>query len=225
MLGMIKPNTKVLIAIAAIAAVLIGGGLWYDGQRKGAITASSTGIGYEQPDTTRPLRLSVITDSDSSWPGLLAHDRGWYLNSEQTPGTGYVAGGNTSFTDKVAGATRTTPEVIVIAGGSNDEYNPAAVPEQAGRLYSDLMRITPGAQILVVGPIGTSATPAPNVRAVNDALRSTAQGAGLQFVDAQDWLATPGLVDSSGDPTTEGDRVIADRISASLPDLPDQVPA
>lgn len=225
MLSMINPKAKAVIAIAGIAVVLIGAGLWYDGKRKDANLAASAGVGYEQSEPTRPLRLSVITDSDTSWPKLLAYGRGWYLNSEQTPGTGYVAGGSTSFTDKVAGATRTAPDVIVIAGGSNDEFDSAAVPEQASRLYLDLMRLNPGAQILVVGPIVTSTNRAPNVRAVNDAVRSAAEGAGLQFIDAQDWLSAPGLVEVSGQPTEEGDRVIAESIAAALPGLPDEVPA
>ncbi|WP_196251009.1 SGNH/GDSL hydrolase family protein [Rhodococcoides fascians] len=221
---MIKP-AKILLAFVAVAAVLVGLGLWYDQHRKDAIIATDQGTGYIEPDATRPLRLAVITDSKSTWPTQLSNERGWYLNVEATPGTGYREGGSMSFTDKVAGAARTTPDVIIVAGGREDVTEPGAVAGEATRLYADLARVAPQATIVVVGPIGTSTNPSPALVEVNNAVRSASEAAGLPFVDAVASLSAPGLADAAGEPTQAGDRVLAAQFGAALPELPDEVPA
>ena len=221
---MTKP-AKFLLVFASVAAVLVGLGVWYDQHRKDAIAAADQGTGYVEPDATRPLRLAVITDSRSTWPTLLSNERGWYLNAEATPGTGYVAGGAMSFTDKVAGATRTTPELIIVAGGSEDVVEPAAVSGDATRLYADLLRVAPQAKIVIVGPIGTTPNPSPALVEVNNAVRSASEAAGLPFVDALTSLSAPGLADAAGNPTAAGDQLLAEQFGAALPELPDEVPA
>ena len=223
-------GAKVALGVlVAVAAILVGAGLWYDSSRSStpAPVSSDAAPRYEPPTPTRPVRLAVIGDKFSyaeiesaqlPWPVTLTNERGWYVNSQATPGTGYVAGGNLSFIDRVAGATRTSPDLIVVAGGSEDENVPGPVHERAAGLYSDLKRVSPDSTIVVVGPIGTSSTPSPGLQAVNDAVRLAAEQADIEFVEALDWLATPGLVESGGRLTAEGGRVLHDRIASAVPD-------
>jgi acyl-CoA thioesterase-1 len=232
---MSKPGVKALGILVAVAALLVVAGLWYDAHRLGEPdTSSSEAVPSFEPATPmRAVRLAVIGDDLSyspagspqlAWPVLLTNERRWYLNNQATPGTGYVAGGSVSFTDRVAGAGGTSPDVIVVAGGGEDERESGLVQPRASRLYSDLQRVIPEATIVVVGPIGKSPAPSPNLRAVNEAVRLASDQAGIEFVEALDWLATPGLVQSNGRPTAAGDRLITDRIAAVLPDW-DEVPA
>lgn len=232
---MSKPGVKALGILVAVAALLVVAGLWYDARRLGGPDTSSSEAApsFEPVTPTRAVRLAVIGDDLSynpagsaqlAWPVLFANERGWYLNNQATPGTGYVAGGSLSYIDRVAGATSTSPDVVIVAGGGEDKSEPGLVQARATSLYSDLQRVTPDAAIVVVGPIGTPAAPSPDLRVVNDAVRLASAQAGIEFVEALDWLAAPGLVQSNGRPTAAGDRVIADRIAAVVPDR-EEVPA
>ncbi len=224
-----KRGAKALVVLASVAGLLVGVGIWFDGRRQAETAVTQEALPrYEPVDQTRPIRLAVIGDElsyqqpdspQAPWPTLLTRERGWYLRSQATPGTGYVAGGKLSFIDRVAGATSNNPDLIIVAGGSEDESDPRPVQVRASGLYADLKRVAPDAKIVVVGPIGTSPNPSPGLRAVNDQVRSASKAAGIEFVEALDWLAAPGLTLGDGRTTADGDQLLTERIAAAVPDL------
>ena len=114
---------------------------------------------------------------------------GWSIAVvEGFSGSGFVAGGGgRPMPDRVPAVVAADPDVVVVAGGSNDVfggYDAQAVGQAATALLTELRAGLPEARIVVVGPFPTSLAELAEPSPVRDAVRAATQTAGAQFVDA-----------------------------------------
>lgn len=236
-------NRNLVIGGAILAAIvgLLAVAVVYDGSQ-GDSTSDRAATTYSFPQPTAPvdtvINLGVIGDSVSKgtpkntvlWPDLLAEKRGWDLTNAAGGGGGYVNGAekHRAFADKIDAAVVDSPEIVIVAGSRNDRNaDPALVTKEATTVLNNLQARLPDSEIVVVGPIWDNNKPTPQVLAVNNAVRKAATDLGMTFIDAigENWLSTPNLVqEDSTHPTDAGQRVIADRLDAILPQLKPETP-
>ncbi|RKM72230.1 SGNH/GDSL hydrolase family protein [Rhodococcus opacus] len=136
-------------------------------------------------------------------------------------GAGFVAGGPEKvFAAQVEHAVWTQPDIIIVAGSRNDQYEPYKVRGAADTLFADLKAKAPQAQIVAIGPMWDNSAPSAGVVEADAAVRSAAEAAGIQFIEvlAEDWLGDPLLIQADGvHPTDIGQQVIAERVNATVP--------
>lgn len=154
----------------------------------------------------RPLgpRAIVLGDSftagfggDARFTGyapLLGALMGWDCWPSGVSGTGYLATyqpGTLRFRDRAqTDVLNYNPEVVIIAGGVNDQQASAAnLSSEAAMLYAMLQQGLPNARIVVVGPWNMHAVVSPSLQSVHDTLAAQAASAGLQFVDPFGWVS------------------------------------
>lgn len=227
------------LLLACATVILVAAGIWYDSSRSIApapangSTSALTSPAFTVPPAMRNVRLAVLSDTplpsehtgQPTWPRLLAKQNNWFLNEVSSPATGYAAGGQASFPDRLAGIGQSSPDVIVIAGGSADAADPGAVRGRAIQLYDAIARELPGALVVVVGPIWNLSTAPLAVVAVNEEIRAAAEAAGIRFVNALSWVPDPSWVSQDGTITDNGQKFVADRIGENLPAMPALLPA
>lgn len=189
-----------LIVIAAILIVLVF-------RRSNAVESAGT---YAVLGT--PV-VSFIGDSytggsdmggggDRNYTKILGSKYGWHVVNTAVGGTGYVhAGpGRAPFeAAQLAKALRERPNLLVVEGSRNDEYNdPSAVRLAADRLIGDVRAQSPATKILIVGPIWSAEPPTKGVLAARDAVRYAASDNHVPFIDPieERWLSggPPGTI-------------------------------
>jgi lysophospholipase L1-like esterase len=113
---------------------------------------------------------------------------------EGVAGSGFLApGAGLPMPDRVAAVLAADPDVVVVAGGTNDAFQgfaPADVGAAAGRLLGELRAARPDTTILVLGPFPTTLEAATAADPTSDAVRAAAEAAGADFVDARELVAT-----------------------------------
>jgi acyl-CoA thioesterase-1 len=223
-------SSAVVIGLVAVTILIVIAGFVWDRQR--GTVAVPEGERYDTGSfESHPYpRLTVIGDSYSAgtysnvkWPDLFAAKRTWYVNNIAEGGSGYTAGdAEDMFGAKVAEAAATTPDIVMVVGSRNDQYNPRQAGAAASEMFAGLKAQLPGVPIFIIGPIWDSTAPPQQMRDANDSIRDAAQRAGLPFVDAlaEDWLADPGLIAEDGKhPNDRGQEVLADRINTVAPQV------
>ena len=113
-------------------------------------------------------------------------------------GSGFlVPGGGLPMPERVPAVVAARPDVVVVAGGTNDAFqgqDPAAVQDAAAGLLADLRAGLPDATVVVVGPFPWTPDSATDGDAISAAVRTAAEEAGVAFLDPRD-LFTSGRVD------------------------------
>jgi lysophospholipase L1-like esterase len=108
--------------------------------------------------------------------------RGWRLQNFSDPGSGYLASGTQGpFASRVAAVVATSPDVVVLQGGANDEGR-GDVAEAARDVIEQLRASLPQARLVLISPLG-----APDV---GEALREVATEERLHFMDPADAAVT-----------------------------------
>ncbi|MER6485736.1 SGNH/GDSL hydrolase family protein [Streptomyces virginiae] len=100
-------------------------------------------------------------------------------------GTGYITAGSYAvFGDRLAAdVTAYSPDVLIIKGGYNDNGgSQPTISTAAAALYSAAKSALPSTQIIVVGPIAPTASPASGIVNTDNTLKAAAQAAGLPFI-------------------------------------------
>lgn len=100
-------------------------------------------------------------------------------------GTGYITpGGYAVYSDRLAAdVVAYPPDVLLIEGGYNDNAgSQSAISTAAASLYSAAKSALPTTQIIVVGPISPTATPATSITNTDSTLLTAATTAGLPYV-------------------------------------------
>ncbi|MFG2292048.1 SGNH/GDSL hydrolase family protein [Streptomyces sp. NPDC048603] len=100
-------------------------------------------------------------------------------------GTGYITASTSAvFGDRLAAdIVAYNPDMLVIKGGYNDASGTQSViSSAAAALYSAAKTALPQTQIVVVGPIAPTATPAASISATDTTLREAAAAASLPYV-------------------------------------------
>ena len=96
-----------------------------------------------------------------SWPEVVGRDRGWRLTDLAADGDGFVQKGDdgTTVADQVRDAIRIRPDIVLLAGSSNDLGQPEAQVAAAVRgALHELRRALPSAEIVAVSPVWNETT-------------------------------------------------------------------
>jgi lysophospholipase L1-like esterase len=141
------------------------------------------------------LTAGVGAPPERGYAWQTAQRLGWPIAVvEGVPGSGFLAAGaGRPMPDRVAAVVASEPDVVVVAGGTNDSfqgYAPADVGAAAARLLEQLNAARPGTTLLVLGPFPTSLDAATASDPTSDAVRAAAEAAGADFLDARDLVRT-----------------------------------
>ncbi|WP_420749507.1 SGNH/GDSL hydrolase family protein [Rhodococcus sp. O3] len=200
--------TAVVVAVALIGVLVAASGL------------------ATRPDADRsPLRVAVVGDDWSAglrnrvvWPTLMAERTGWSVANFALPDSGYVADGQGghAFTYQVDRALRDDPDVVLIVGGLADTGLPETDAISVGAIDAINKSILTGKRTLVVGPSWYESPAPESVIRVSDALRATAEQAGVPYFDALDppLLTEDRMWPDLSGPTDAGQSELADNIAA-----------
>ncbi|MGY1813417.1 SGNH/GDSL hydrolase family protein [Blastococcus sp. SYSU D00820] len=163
---------------------------------------------------------------DGGYVSRTADRLDWTAVAEGQSGTGYVnpsaVEGQEPYGQRLASVIAEDPDVVVVQGSTNDvSATPAAVQTAARRLYADLEKALPDAQVLVLGPLSPPGVDAAAVRQIRDVLADAAEDAGLPYVDpiAGRWLTPPdGLFVDGVHPNDRGYTRMAEELARALRD-------
>ena len=250
-----------VVAAAAVAAGLGLGAAAFAGRPDGtpgtrtaaAPTAGASPTGPASPATPPPPdvtpdvtpdapRIAFLGDSltvgvgappERGYAWQTAQSLGWPIAVvDGVSGSGFLAaGGGRPMPDRVPAVVAAEPDVVVVAGGSNDVfggYDADAVGDAAAELLTELRAGLPDATVVVLGPFPTSLGAVDSPDPIRDAVREATQAAGAQWVDAGSVVASVVSTDAdwgryvSADglhPNEQGYRAIADALAAELAPL------
>ncbi|WNB85377.1 SGNH/GDSL hydrolase family protein [Cellulomonas sp. ATA003] len=135
------------------------------------------------------LTVGVGAPPERGFAWQTARTLGWPIAVvDGVSGSGFVAPGlGRPMPARVADVVAARPDVVVVAGGSNDVfggYDADDVGAAATALLGDLSAGLPDATVVVMGPFPTSLAGAGAASPVRDAVRSAAEAAGAHWVDA-----------------------------------------
>jgi lysophospholipase L1-like esterase len=202
-------------------------------------SATTTDVPPAAPASDVAPRIAFLGDSltvgvgappERGYAWQTAEQLGWPIAVvEGVSGSGFLApGAGRPMTERVDAVVAADPDVVVVAGGTNDAfqgYAPADVGEAASRLLADLRAGRPDATLVVVGPFPTTLETATGADPMSDAVRAAADAAGADFVDARALVLTavpdPGqwerYISADGlHPNELGYGVMADALAAEL---------
>ncbi|NMR19748.1 SGNH/GDSL hydrolase family protein [Cellulomonas fimi] len=173
-------------------------------------TSSSTSGGpgvAPQPSADPPIaadapRIGFLGDSLTEGVGAppergyawqTAEQLGWPLAVvDGVSGSGFVAPGlGRPMPERVDGVVAADPDVVVVAGGTNDAFRgyPADdVEDAAAALLDELDTDLPDATVVVLGPFTSVLTGGAGGDATAAAVRAAAEAAGVEYVDATELL-------------------------------------
>ena len=137
------------------------------------------------------LTVGVGAPPERGYAWQTADLLGWPIALvEGVSGSGFLASGlGRPMPDRVDAVVDADPDVVVVAGGTNDAfrgYPPAEVGEAAAGLLADLRAGVPDATVVVVGPFPTTLEAATSADPTSDAVRAASEAAGAEYVDARD---------------------------------------
>jgi acyl-CoA thioesterase I len=224
MAGSDRRPRGILGAVAVVCLALVTGCLvWLAFARNNA----------ELPVTpdTRPVAV-FIGDSytqPGTWPEVVAEAQGWQMVNLGSGSTGYVARstGKTaqkgcgrdvcrSFVEMADIAIEQQPDVVVVAGGRNDQGH--KIDQAAGELFHTLRAGLPNARIIAVQPMW-AAGPYPGflVR-YGSVIQREVEAVDGEYAEIGSPLAGhPELLKSDGvHPTTEGQKVLGRAVNKAL---------
>ncbi|MBD1541846.1 SGNH/GDSL hydrolase family protein [Arthrobacter sp. IA7] len=238
-----RATRRLIIAGMALAAVLVLAFTGFVLTRQPAPVAASKVIPTGKPIKAAFVpQLLVLGDSftggsdmggfkDDGWPALV--QSGYtkdgarlQLNLLGRGGAGYVTKGiiHETFGQSYAGNAFEDQDVVVVFGGLNDASAPAdTVGTAAGQLYAAMLKNSPNAKLIVVGPAWPNDTPIPNMFDVRDAIKAAALHAGATFIDpiAEGWFTgedTKLIGRDNTHPTDAGHAYMAKKLSKPILD-------
>ena len=124
-----------------------------------------------------------------SWPQLFRKaDPDVSLDVFAVAGTGYVHGSQ-PFGSRLRAALSVRPDVLLLAGSTADcAESPLQVATAADSLIVRARNADANLGVLMVGPIGSAATPSAACRHLDNALRDVAQQDGVPYASGLRWL-------------------------------------
>jgi acyl-CoA thioesterase-1 len=191
-----------------------------------AAVALSTPAAAPTPYRTAPLTAVAIGDSimdghglteAQSWPSVLADSEGWNLTDLASDGTGYVTVGaaNDTFAAQADKAVALDPDIVIVAGSSNDlGQDTTAVQQAEARLVQTISTKLPRARIVAV------TTPPAQLADFDSVVEQSVAGSSGTYLDVGQPLAGRADLMQSDDvhPTAAGQKLLASEISDRLPD-------
>lgn len=179
------------------------------------------------------LTVGVGAPPERGYAWQTAEALGWPIAVvDGVSGSGFVAPGRGEpMTDRVDDVVAVAPEVVVVAGGSNDAfrgYEPAEVQAAATEVLTELRAGLPEATVVVLGPFVSVLLGGTQEDATTAAVRAAAEAAGVPFVDAAELVASatsgeqglrPYLSADGLHPNETGYAVLAGALAERLPTL------
>ncbi|WP_176445645.1 SGNH/GDSL hydrolase family protein [Blastococcus mobilis] len=154
------------------------------------------------------------------WPALVAQRLGADLRQAAVSMAGYAAVGVTgeTFPDLVAANPVPDADVVIVFGSRNDTGSSlAAVERSATETLATLRANSPEAQLLVIGPAWSNASPPADLDDLSDAVERAATAVGAAYVDplTEGWFAESAtlIADDGISPTDDGHAYLADQIT------------
>jgi lysophospholipase L1-like esterase len=160
-----------------------------------------------------------------SWPNLAVEQiRGQGIDIDVVigceGGSGYVKRGNNEgrvFEDLVGEVVRTSDQLVVIFGSSNDARVPSdELVTAVHRTLGSVRAAAPNAALLIIGPAYVK-SPNPGMLRARDAVKNEAESVGATFIDtfADEWfVGRSDLIGADGShPNDAGHEYMADRIA------------
>lgn len=124
------------------------------------------------------------SEMSKRWTTMLSAAEGWQEVNIARGGTGYLttaglAGCGRPFCDNYQAsaliAIKNKPQIVVVAGGQNDQLqDPVAEEAAIVKVYAELRAGLPDAEIVAVGPSSPDAEPGRNIIAIDAAVRAAA---------------------------------------------------
>jgi lysophospholipase L1-like esterase len=154
-----------------------------------------------------------------AWPALVSERLTVDLRRFAVSQAGYVSPGITgeAFPQLVSANPVPDADVVVVFGSRNDEGSDAAAVEEAAAATLATLRTTsPEAQLVIIGPAWSNASPPRVLDELSEAVERAATAIGAQYIDplAEGWFAQPTtLIAPDGiSPTDAGHAYLADLI-------------
>jgi lysophospholipase L1-like esterase len=166
------------------------------------LTESPTPTPEPSIDTTRAVFIGdsytqgtgASDKATTRWTSLVSINEGWQEINLGRGGTGYVTTSGVngcgkeycpSYPEMVAEAVASQPDLVVVAGGQNDQSamseNPNAVIAAINATYSSLRAALPGTRIIAVGP-STPEEVTSSIVALDEAVRAAAEANGAEYI-------------------------------------------
>ncbi|GEA86658.1 SGNH/GDSL hydrolase family protein [Cellulomonas cellasea] len=179
------------------------------------------------------LTVGVGAPPERGYAWQTAEALGWPIAVvDGVGGSGFLAPGEGEpMPDRVDDVVAAAPEVVVVAGGSNDAfrgYEPAQVQAAATQLLTELRTGLPDATVVVLGPFVSVLLGGTQEDAMTAAVRGAAEAAGVPFLDAAELVGSatsgrqglrPYLSADGLHPNETGYGVLAGALAERLPPL------
>jgi len=167
---------------------------------------------------------------------LAAKELGLRPVEDAIAGTGYSNGGGSTipgpdpFGSRLAHFESLKPDIVVIAGGQADApFTQANIKASTTALFNRIKQDLRGTPVVVIGPFSATGPASAEALSARDTIQAAATAAGFLFVDPIDeqWITgsqnapgsgnAPQYISGNGlDPTPEGHKYLAGRLSAAL---------
>lgn len=160
-------------------------------------------------------------ESDQAWLALLAEQDGWRFTNLASDGSGFVTAGNNGdrFADQAVVAEGLHPDVIILAGSSNDlGADDKTIDDATAATIVGLHAAVPTATIITVSSTwGDTAVPA-QMNAIDAAVDTATTAVGGVFLEIGQPLAgQPTLMqDDDVHPTAAGQGILAAAVGREL---------
>lgn len=172
---------------------------------------------------------------EKRWSSLVAADAGWVELNQGQGGTGFVTTAGVggcgldycpTYLERVPDVIETGADVVLIAGGQNDQRamiaDPGAVHDAVDGTYRRIREGLPQARLIAVGP-STAQAVGPVIEQIDSWVRAAATREGAEYLSLIDPVViTPDMVTVDGVHVNDlGHRAIADRVLETV--APDAV--
>jgi acyl-CoA thioesterase-1 len=216
-----------------VASAMAGAVAHASTSRTAATPRSSVATAPAAPTArTAPLTAVAIGDSimdghglseAQSWPSLLAASQGWDLTDLASDGTGYKAVGveNDTFQAQADKAVALDPDIVIVAGSSNDlGQDTAAVQQAEAKVVQTISTKLPTARIVAVNTFWGDTAPPAQLADFDAVIEQAVTGSSGTYLDVGQPLAGRADLMQSDDvhPTAAGQQLLASSIGDRLPD-------
>ncbi|MHB1234533.1 MAG: SGNH/GDSL hydrolase family protein [Microbacteriaceae bacterium] len=215
-------RTKAMISAATFAILAVGPG-------SAAIGAGHT-IERNIVSTSPHPVVVAIGDSvmeghglnpDQAWMAVLARQNGWRFTNLASDGSGFVTVGDNgdTFADQAQVAEGLNPDVIILAGSSNDlGADDATIAFETTATIAALHTALPTTRIIAVSSIWGDTTAPAQLSAIDAAVQTAIAAAGGVYLDVGQPLAGQTDLMQSDDvhPTAAGQLVLAGAVEQAM---------